>query len=68
MAVAPRAFRLAPGMAVTPLVLLCRASPFSTEFVVLKPSRDGLRWKSHFPPYLHPCVAVPGAYGKHNAS
>lgn len=33
MAVAPRAFRLAPGMVVTPVVPLCRASPFLTELV-----------------------------------
>jgi hypothetical protein len=42
MAVAPCAFRLAPGMVVTPLVLLCRASLFLAGLIVLK--HDESRW------------------------
>ena len=32
-----------------PLALLCRASPFLTELVVVKPSHDGFRWN----PFAH---------------
>jgi hypothetical protein len=42
MAVAPCAFRLAPGMVVAPLVPLCRASPFLAELMVLK--HHEFRW------------------------